>query len=176
MSGCGSSGADLYKMKEAGRFLCLKCHRTTFPVDYHNLPDGWSLADGWALSPKTADGEDVWTNAHLPRQVDSAMEELLVTPAPPVRLLRYIPETNSYEAFDSERDWWRRITPEDTVFRGFGYDLSDIYDDEDEARVEAMRRRDESDSTRKVLACVKRIDTGSDIGVWAVYTRERSVE
>ena len=69
-----------------------------------------------------------------------------------------------------------KITPVSIVFRGYEYDLFDYYGDDDEAWIEAMRRRDESDSTRKVLACVKRIDTGSDIEVWAVYTRERSVE
>ena len=174
MSGCGCSGADLYLLKatEDIHFLCLntKCPTRQFPVDLDNLPDGW------ARSPETADGKGIWVDAHLPRKVDPAMEELLVTEGPPVRILRYIPETGSYEAFDSERDWWRRITPEYRLYRGYEYDLSGIYGDEDEARIEAMRRRDESDSTRKVLACVKRIDTGSDIEVWAVYTRERSVE
>ena len=79
----------------------------------------------------------------------------------------------------AEQEWafqMRKAAPDSIEFRGYEYDLSDVYEDEDEARIEAMRRRDESNSTRKVLACVKRIDTGSDIEVWAVYTRERSVE
>lgn len=86
----------------------------------------------------------------------------------------------------AEQEWafqMRKATPDSIEFRGYEYDLSDVYEDEDEARIEAMRRRDESNSTRKVLACVKKvrpIEIGrvvvNNIVFWAVYTRERSVE